>query len=67
MRNNINLDDIAHFMGIVRNYQMMTEESDIGNEKMTQALERLLASNNRLPKKLVKVCIKALRKKKKIG
>lgn len=28
MRKNINLNDIAHFMVIVRNYRMMTEELD---------------------------------------
>ncbi len=42
---------------------MLTEAAVIGNDEMACALERLLASNNRLPKKLLKERIEALRRR----
>jgi rRNA maturation endonuclease Nob1 len=49
--------------GILYLTDMLTEEAVISNEEMALALERLLASNNRLPKKLIKERIDALKRR----
>ena len=49
--------------GILYLTDMLTEAAVIGNDEMACALERLLASNNRLPKKLLKERIEALRRR----
>ena len=41
---------------------MLTQEAVISNDEMASALERLLNSNNRLPKKLIKERIDALKR-----
>ena len=47
--------------GILFLTDMLTQESVIGKHEMVSALERLLNSNNRLPKRLVKERIDALK------
>lgn len=49
--------------GILYLTDMLTEEAVISNDEMAFALERLLASNNRLPKKLIKERIDALKRR----
>jgi predicted nucleic acid-binding protein len=49
--------------GILYLTDMLTEEAVISNDEMALALERLLASNNRLPKKLIKERIDALKRR----
>ena len=49
--------------GILYLTDMLTEESAICDDEMALALERLLASNNRLPKKLIKERIEALKRR----
>ena len=48
--------------GILYLTDMLMEEAVIGDDEMAIALERLLATNNRLPKKLIKERIEALRR-----
>ena len=48
--------------GILYLTDMLTQEAVIGNDEMASALERLLSSNNRLPKKLIKERIDALKR-----
>lgn len=47
--------------GILFLTDMLTQEAVISNDEMASALERLLNSNNRLPKKLIKERIDALK------
>ncbi len=47
--------------GILYITDMMEKESVIGKEEMILALERLLKSNNRLPKRLIKERIESLK------
>ena len=48
--------------GILFLTDMLTQEAVISNDEMASALERLLNSNNRLPKKLIKERIDALKR-----
>lgn len=48
--------------GILYLTDLLAKESDISNAIMIEALERLLNSNNRLPKKLIKERIEALKR-----
>lgn len=48
--------------GILFLTDMLTQEAVISNDKMVSALERLLNSNNRLPKKLIKERIATLKR-----
>lgn len=48
--------------GILYLTDMLTQEAVISNNEMIAALERLLISNNRLPKKLIKERIDALKR-----
>ena len=48
--------------GILFLTDMLTQEAVISNNEMASALKRLLNSNNRLPKKLIKERIDALRR-----
>lgn len=48
--------------GILYLTDMFTQEAVISNNEMIAALERLLNSNNRLPKKLIKERIEALKR-----
>ena len=48
--------------GILYLTDMLMEEAVIGDDEMAIALEQLLATNNRLPKKLIKERIEALRR-----
>ena len=48
--------------GILYLTDMLTQEAVIANDEMASALERLLNSNNRLPKKLIKERIDALKR-----
>lgn len=48
--------------GILYLTDMLTQEAVIDNNEMASALERLLNSNNRLPKKLIKERIDALKR-----
>ena len=48
--------------GILYLTDLLAKESDISNASMIEALERLLNSNNRLPKKLIKERIEALKR-----
>lgn len=48
--------------GILFLTDMLTQEAVISNDEMASALERLLNSNNRLPKKLIKERIYALKR-----
>lgn len=48
--------------GILYLTDMLMEEAVVGDDEMAIALERLLATNNRLPKKLIKERIEALRR-----
>lgn len=48
--------------GILYLTDMLTHEAVIGNNEMATALERLLCLNNRLPKKLIKERIDALKR-----
>ena len=48
--------------GILFLTDMLTQEAVISNDEMASALERLLNSNNRLPKKLIKDRIDALKR-----
>lgn len=41
---------------------VLTEKAVISDDEMTVALERLLATNNRLPKKLIKERIEVLKR-----
>jgi predicted nucleic acid-binding protein len=47
--------------GIIYLTDLLMKEAVIANEEMVLALERLLASNNRLPKKLIKERIESLK------
>lgn len=48
--------------GVLYLTDMLTQETVISNNEMIAALERLLSSNNRLPKKLIKERIDALKR-----
>lgn len=48
--------------GVLYITDLLTKEGIIEKEEMASALERLLKSNNRLPKRLIKERIEALRK-----
>ena len=48
--------------GILFLTDMLTQEAVISNDEMASALERLFNSNNRLPKKLIKERIDALKR-----
>lgn len=48
--------------GILYLTDLLAKESDISNASMIEALERLLNSNNRLPQKLIKERIEALKR-----
>ena len=48
--------------GVLYITDLLTKEGIIEKEEMASALERLLKSNNRLPKQLIKERIEALRK-----
>lgn len=48
--------------GILFLTDMLTKEAAIGSDEMIIALERLLSSNGRLPKKLIKERIEALKR-----
>lgn len=48
--------------GILFLTDMLTKESIVDGEEMITALERLLSSNNRLPKKLIKERIETLKR-----
>ena len=48
--------------GILFLTDMLTNNTDISPDEMISALERLLSSNNRLPKKLIKECIDMLKR-----
>ena len=41
---------------------MLTKDTDISHDEMINALERLLSSNNRLPKELIKERIEMLKR-----
>lgn len=53
------LEDVR-VSGILFLTDMLTQEAAIGNKEMASALKRLLESNNRLPKKLIKERIDTL-------
>lgn len=48
--------------GILFLTDMLTKDTDISHDEMINALERLLSSNNRLPKKLIKERIDMLKR-----
>ena len=48
--------------GVLFLTDMLTKESIVDGEEMITALERLLNSNNRLPKKLIKERIETLKR-----
>lgn len=49
--------------GILYLTDMLTQEAAISNDEMVAALERLLCSNSRLPKKLIRERIDALKRR----
>ncbi len=48
--------------GILFLTDMLTKDTDISHDEMINALERLLSSNNRLPKELIKERIEMLKR-----
>lgn len=49
--------------GVLYLTDLLMQDSEISNDEMIEALERLLNSNNRLPKKLIKERIESLKQR----